>query len=185
MYSLLADVTIPSCIPYKVLINEKAKRFPRGFGFHAGRKNHCLHQLHDLDPFRPHRDLRDHQHIRTLQSSVEAQHGHPGGETRRGDDKPGVLRGHDGARDRFLRMENIVDTGRVIRLTRGSTRKKKDRTPYLDNGGADATRDHIKARGRKPGPFFLTSRRGGALLPEVLGEHGVDLNSPLSHQKPP
>jgi site-specific recombinase XerD len=63
-----------------------------------------------------------------------------------------------------LQVENINDLGEEMEITIKSGKGSKDRVLFLNNGGADAVRDYLSARGDCSGFLFWASRKGGKLL---------------------
>jgi site-specific recombinase XerD len=62
-----------------------------------------------------------------------------------------------------LDLEDLRDDDGQIIALRVLGKRNKERTVYIDNGGADALRDWLSVRGDAPGPFFWAGRRGGHL----------------------
>lgn len=65
-----------------------------------------------------------------------------------------------------LQVENVSDLGEELEITIKAGKGRKDRVLFLNNGGADALRDYLSARGSSPGYLFWSSLRGGKLVPD-------------------
>ena len=65
-----------------------------------------------------------------------------------------------------LQYENVNDLGEEIEITIKSGKGRKDRVLFLNNGGADALKDYVTARGDSPGFLFWSSLKSGKLVPE-------------------
>jgi integrase len=61
-----------------------------------------------------------------------------------------------------LNREDIIDGDALTLKVRG--KGKKNRSVFMDNGGADALRDWLTLRGSEDGPLFFAGRKGGSLI---------------------
>jgi site-specific recombinase XerD len=83
----------------------------------------------------------------------------------------GGLRRREIAAVQFDQVKDSEDGVEIV-VKRGKGRK--DRRVYLDNGGAEALRDYIEARGKEQGPLFYASRKDGRRIEgEPVGEHSI------------
>jgi len=63
-----------------------------------------------------------------------------------------------------LQFENVNDLREEIEITIKAGKGRKDRILFLNNGGADALKDYVSARGDSPGFLFWSSLKGGRLI---------------------
>jgi site-specific recombinase XerD len=60
----------------------------------------------------------------------------------------------------------VNDLGEELEITIKSGKGRKDRVLFLNNGGGDAVKDYLSARGDSPGFLFWSSLKGGKMVPE-------------------
>jgi integrase len=65
-----------------------------------------------------------------------------------------------------LQVGDVNDKDDEIEITIKRGKGRKDRILFLNNGGADALRDYLSARGSSPGSLFWSSLKGGKLVPD-------------------
>ena len=65
-----------------------------------------------------------------------------------------------------LQIEDVNDKSDEIEIKIKRGKGRKDRILFLNNGGADALRDYLSARGDSSGSLFWSSVKGGKLLPD-------------------